>query len=285
MKKNILLQILMIALTASISTSAQVVIGELPAGDHTIDDGAIFQLKSDNQGLMIPKVLLQSRNDITTIPPALVEGLWIYNTSNLGSGLDKVSPGFYFWNGTRWEKMFNEGFTVQYEQTETLRVANTTTTYTIPGLDQDFVAPYTGTYEIHVTGYIHAPNHLDPNFESTVHGSYMLEIDNTKVAESAVSSNTKRTPTNAFQALARQTTMVHLVNLTEGTTYNFKVRARLWDHENVDPNSLNISGTCGGASSGYAFFGICSGPYNGNTSSLTDNAHDAYLTITLLQQL
>jgi hypothetical protein len=283
MKKNILVQFLMIALTASITTSAQVVIGELPAGDHTIDDGAIFQLKGDNQGLMIPKVALQSRNDITTIAPALVEGLWIYNTSNLGSGLDKVSPGFYFWDGTRWEKMFNEGFTVQYEQTETVRAANTTTTYTIPGLDQDLEAPYTGTYEIHVTGYIGAPNHLNTSFEATVHGSYMLEIDNTKVVESTVSSNTKNVP-GAFQALGRQTSMVHLVTLTEGTTYNFKVRARLWDHENVDPNSLNVSGSCGGPTTGYAFFGICSGPYNGN-NGLTQNAHDAYLTITLLQQL
>ena len=259
-------------------------IGESPAGDHSIDDGAIFQLKSDDKGLMIPQVALQSRTDITTISPALVEGLWIYNTSNLGTGLNRVSPGFYFWNGSVWEKMFNEGYTTQFEQTETTRAANTSTIYTIPGLDQNFVAPYTGTYELHVTGYIAAANMLDTAHESTVHGSYMLEIDNVKVAESTVSSNTKRAPTNAFQALGRQTTIVHHVNLTEGTTYNIRVRARLWDHQNVDPSSLNVSGVCGGPTSGYAFFGICSGPYNGN-DGLTDNAQDTYLTITLLQQL
>jgi len=285
MKKNTTIQFLMIVLLATIGVSAQVVIGESPAGDHTIDDGAIFQLKSEDKGLMIPKVELQSRNDVATIATTLVDGLWVYNTSNLGSGLDKVSPGFYFWNGTRWEKMFNEGFTVQYEQTETLRAANTTTTYTIPGLDQDFVAPYTGTYELHVTGYIAAANMSDTSFESTVHGSYMLEVDNTKVAESTVSSNTKRTPTNAFQALGRQTTIVHLVNLIEGDTYNFKVRARLWQQVNVNAGSLNVSGICGGAATGFAFFGICSGPYNGNDIAAIDNAQDTYLTITLLQQL
>lgn len=286
MKKYISPQLLvMIALTVTFVTSAQVVIGESPSGDHTIDDGAIFQLKSEDKGLMIPKVELQSRNDITTISATLEEGLWVYNTSNLGSGLDKVSPGFYFWNGTRWEKMFNEGFTVQYEQTETVRAANTTTTYTIPGLDQDFVAPYSGTYEIHVTGYIAAANMANTSMEGTVHGSYILEIDNTKVAESTVSSNTKRAPTNAFQALGRQTTMVHLVTLNEGDTYNFKVRGRLWAYENVDPNSLNVSSICGGPATGYAFFGICSDPYNGNDIPSVDNAQDAYLTITLLQQL
>ncbi|MCH2490537.1 MAG: hypothetical protein MK211_10345 [Flavobacteriales bacterium] len=284
MKKLFSIKLVLIALSVTITASAQVVIGESPAGDHSIDDGAIFQLKSDDKGLMIPQVALQSRTDITTISPALVEGLWIYNTSNLGTGLNRVSPGFYFWNGSVWEKMFNEGYTTQFEQTETTRAANTSTIYTIPGLDQNFVAPYTGTYELHVTGYIAAANMLDTAHESTVHGSYMLEIDNVKVAESTVSSNTKRAPTNAFQALGRQTTIVHHVNLTEGTTYNIRVRARLWDHQNVDPSSLNVSGVCGGPTSGYAFFGICSGPYNGN-DGLTDNAQDTYLTITLLQQL
>lgn len=284
MKKFTSIIILIMAFTISNCVSAQVVVGSSSlTGDVTIDDGATFQLKSEDKGLMIPKVLLQSRNDNTTISSP-TEGLWVYNTSSLGTGINKVSPGFYFWDGSRWEKMFNEGFTVQYEQTETVRAANTTTTYTIPGLDQTFTAPYTGVYEIHVTGYIAAANMLNTNFEGTVHGSYMLEIDSTKVDETTVSSNTKRTPTNAFQALGRQATMTHLVTLNEGDTYNIRVGARLWQHQNVDPNSLNISGICGGAATGYAFFGICSGPYNGN-DGLTDNAQDAYLTITLLQQL
>jgi len=285
MKKNIILPTLLLLFLCSFTVSAQVIIGESPTTGLTIADGAIFQLNSEEKGLMIPKVILQSRNDITTIAPPLVEGMWVYNTSDLGTGLDKVSPGFYFWDGSRWEKMFNEGYTMQYEQTSTERAANTSTTYTIPGLDQDFVAPYTGRYEIHVTGYIAALNHLNTSLEATVHGSYMLEIDNVKVAESTVSSNTKITPpSSAFQALGRQTTIVHLVDLIEGTTYNFKVRARLWDQQNVDPNSLDLSGTCGGPATGYAFFGVCSGPYNGN-NGLTENAQDAYLTITLLQQL
>jgi hypothetical protein len=283
MKKIISVHVLMIALTFSYVASAQVVIGESPAGDHSIEDGAIFQLKSDNQGLLIPRVALQSRLDVTTVSPTLVEGLWVYNTSTSGAGLDRVSPGFYFWDGAKWEKMFNEGYTVQYEQTETLRVPDIINTYTIPGLDQNFVAPYTGTYEIHASGYIAAANYASSSHEATVHGSYILEIDNVKVTENTVSSNTKRTPSSAFQALGRQTTLVYLVDLIEGNTYNIRLRARLWDHQNVDPNSLNVSGICGGAATGYAFFGICSGPYNGN-DGLTDNAQDAYLTITLLRQ-
>ena len=282
MKKYILAPLLMLSLTASVVVSAQVVIADA-SQDLTLDDGAIFQLKSDNKGLLIPNVFLNSRNDVSTISGTVVEGLWVYNTATSGSGVDRVSPGFYFWDNTRWEKIFTDGVTVQYEQTETVRAANTTTTYTIPGLDQDFIAPYTGAYEINVTGYIAAPDRANSSYESTVHGSYMLEIDNVKVAESTVSSNTKRAPTNGFQALGRQTSLVHLITLSEGQTYNFKTRARLWDYENVNPNSLNVSSICGGAATGYAFFGICSGPYNGN-NGLTENAQDAYMTITLLTQ-
>ncbi len=283
MKKYYIIQFLAIILIVSMNASAQVVIGEDSSGSLAIKNGAIVQLNSDDKGLMIPNVELSSRNDVSTITSP-VEGLWVYNTLTSGIGEDSVSPGFYFWNGMQWEKIFNAGFTTQYEQTEIVRAADITTTYTIPGLDQDFIAPYTGVYELHVTGYIAAPNHLNTSYEATVHGSYMLEIDGTKVAENTVSSNTKRTPSNAFQALGRQTTFIHLVTLYEGTTYNLKVRARLWDHQNVDPNSLNVTSFCGGATTGYAFFGICSGPYNGN-NGLTDNAQDGYLTITLLQQL
>lgn len=272
-KKYLFLLMFLHAVTAS----SQVVLG-----DNSIDNGAIFQLTSTDKGLMIPKVALTSRTDVTTITPSLVEGLWVYNTANAGSGLDTVSPGFYFWDSSNWVKIYNEGYTVQFEQTVTERSANTTTTYTIPGLDQNVVAPYTGTYEIHVTGYIAAANHSNTSFEAMVHGSYILEIDNVKVAESNVSSNTKVTP-SAFQALGRQTTIVYYVDLSAGQSYNFKVRGRLWQQVNVNASSLNVSGVCGGPSSGYAFWGICSGPYNGN-SGLTDNAQDAYLTITLLRQ-
>ncbi len=257
----------------AVDASAQVVIG-----GTTIDDGAIFQMKSSNKGLMIPKVSLTARTDVTTIDPGNVEGLWVYNVANSGSGLDRVAPGFYFWDASKWVRIYNEGFTVQFEQTETQRSADNTTIYTLPGLDQDVVAPYTGTYEIHVTGYIACPSADDTSRDGTVVGAYMLEIDNVKVAESMVSSNTKIV-TSHFQALGRQTTFVYHVDLSAGQSYNFKVRTRQWMHENAKLGSL--SGIYPG---NYAFWGISSTPYNGNNIPAIDNAQDAYLTITLLRQ-
>ena len=82
-KKFMFLLIILFAMDAS----AQVVLG-----GTTIDNGAIFQMKSTNKGLMLPKVALSDRNDATTIDPGNVEGLWVYNLANSGSGLDRVSP-------------------------------------------------------------------------------------------------------------------------------------------------------------------------------------------------
>ncbi|MBK5215034.1 MAG: hypothetical protein JJE55_15420 [Flavobacteriaceae bacterium] len=252
---------------------------QVAIGTTTLSNGVSLQLESSNKGLMIPKVALTSRLDITTVTPSLVEGLWVYNTATSGSGDYVVSPGFYFWDSDEWIKMYSEGYTVQYEQTATARSHDNTTIYTIPGLDQTIVSPYTGTYEIHVTGYIASDNHSSTSYEAMVHGSYMLYVDDVKVAESNVTSNTKRTPSSAFQALGRQTTMVYQFDMAEGQSYNFKVRVRQWQQVNVLYGSL----TACGSSDGYAFWGICSGPYNGN-DGLTDNAQNAYLTITLLRQ-
>lgn len=261
--------------------NAQVLIGDTTT-TNTVSDGAIFQLESSDKGLMLPRVALTSRTDNTTITPSLVEGLWVYNTASNGSGLDRVTPGFYFWDDTRWVRIYDEGYTVQFEQTVTERPQNTTQNYTIPGLDQNVTVPYTGTYEIHVSGYLAAANHLSSSEDGTVHGSYSLDIDGTRVAEANVTSNTKNTG-GSFQALGRQCVIVHHVDLVAGTSYNIRVRARLWQHENINRNSLNVSSLCGGPFRGYAFFGICTSPYNGNLLGI-DNAQDAYLTITLLRQ-
>lgn len=59
MKKYTSIIILIMAFTISNCVSAQVVVGSSSlTGDVTIDDGATFQLKSEDKGLMIPKVLL-----------------------------------------------------------------------------------------------------------------------------------------------------------------------------------------------------------------------------------
>ncbi len=78
------------------NTRAQQNIG---IGTRTPDASSLLELKSNNKGLLVPRVNLSSETDVITINnPAT--SLFIYNTNNsLPDG-----EGHYFWNGTKWSK-------------------------------------------------------------------------------------------------------------------------------------------------------------------------------------
>lgn len=94
MKK--ILQILFIAFT-SIS-SAQVGVGT------TSPNGAL-DVNSTNDGLLIPRVSLAATNIVTVTTPTISE--LVYNTNTSALGPNQVTPGFYYWNGTLWERLLN----------------------------------------------------------------------------------------------------------------------------------------------------------------------------------
>jgi len=246
-------------------------------GTTSLDDGVIFQLEDTNKGLMIPNVALTDRLDVTTITPSEIEGLWVYNTSNSGSGNDRVSVGFYFWDSDEWIRMYSEGFTVQYEQTAGVRSPDNSTWLDLTGLNQSFIAPYTGIYEIVLSAYIASPGQANASYEAVVHGEAAIFIDGTKVASNMVTSSTKLVPGN-YLALGQQVTVPWNVVLSAGTTYTIVGRVRQWQWENVSTTSLDsfVAGN-------YAIWGIPTSLYNGNDLGI-DNAQDAYLTITLLRQ-
>ena len=62
---------------------------------------AMFEVAAPNKGVLIPRVSLTSQDDINTIiSPAT--SLLVYNTATAGNSTNHVSPGFYYWNGSRW---------------------------------------------------------------------------------------------------------------------------------------------------------------------------------------
>ncbi len=69
-------------------------------GTNTPNASAILDTKSNNKGLLVPRIALGSETDVITINnPAT--SLFIYNTNNsLPDG-----EGHYFWNGTKWSKL------------------------------------------------------------------------------------------------------------------------------------------------------------------------------------
>jgi len=100
MKKIILIPFL-ILITVSFSFAQNVGInadGSLP------NSSAMLDIKSANKGLLIPRVTLTGTADATTIPSPATS-LMVYNTTAAGTGSTAVTPGFYYWENAKWNRL------------------------------------------------------------------------------------------------------------------------------------------------------------------------------------
>lgn len=73
---------------------------------------AALDIVSSNNGLLLPRIGLTSATDATTVvnqitANALVNGTTIYNTATSGTSPNNVTPGYYYWNTNRWERINN----------------------------------------------------------------------------------------------------------------------------------------------------------------------------------
>lgn len=87
-----------ILLFTSICT-AQVGIGTINPEESSLLD---INDPTGTKGLLIPRVALTATNDSSPIYPEPAESLLVYNTDHSGSSPFNVSPGYYYWDNTRW---------------------------------------------------------------------------------------------------------------------------------------------------------------------------------------
>jgi hypothetical protein len=84
--------------------NAQMKVGDNPT---VINTNSILELESISQGLLMPRVALDS----TTVASPLtahIAGMTVYNTATIKN----VTPGFYYNDGTKWVKMIGSGLSV-----------------------------------------------------------------------------------------------------------------------------------------------------------------------------
>ena len=93
--KKLLLQVLM---PFFLSTAFAQNVG---IGTVTPNASAMLDISATNKGILIPRVSLLNATDVGTIasPPL---SLLIYNTATAGTPALAVSPGYYYWNGSKW---------------------------------------------------------------------------------------------------------------------------------------------------------------------------------------
>jgi len=103
MKRNILSQLLVMAAFASAATShAQVGIGT-----NSPDISAQLEVSSTSKGFLPPRVTLTGTADATTIASPAT-GLMVYNTATAGTAPANVTPGIYYYDGAKWQRVINQ---------------------------------------------------------------------------------------------------------------------------------------------------------------------------------
>lgn len=93
--------VLMLILTSAISclTNAQSL--AVNSTGSAANSSAMLDVSSPVKGLLIPRVALLAKNDPSPVTSP-VESLLIYNTVVSGTGVNVVTPGYYYWSGSQW---------------------------------------------------------------------------------------------------------------------------------------------------------------------------------------
>jgi hypothetical protein len=84
--------------------SVVVIKAQVGIGTPTPNASAMLDISSTNKGLLVPRIALTGTGDKTTIPSPQTS-LLVYNKATAGSGTTAVTPGYYYWNGTAWERL------------------------------------------------------------------------------------------------------------------------------------------------------------------------------------
>ncbi|MDR2275807.1 MAG: hypothetical protein LBF27_33170 [Sphingobacterium sp.] len=79
---------------------------QIGIGTTTPHPSAVLEVSSQNKGLQLPVVNLNSTDDLSTVPSP-IKGFMVYNLSQNGSGETAVSKGVYSFDGERWHKILS----------------------------------------------------------------------------------------------------------------------------------------------------------------------------------
>ncbi len=80
--------------------------GATPDASALLDIDAAALPAAAKRGLLIPRIALTARNTAApVVSPAT--SLVVFNTATAGTAPNNVLPGFYYWSGAEWLRMFN----------------------------------------------------------------------------------------------------------------------------------------------------------------------------------
>ncbi|EDM43605.1 hypothetical protein SCB49_08443 [unidentified eubacterium SCB49] len=84
-------QLLSFGVLISVASNAQVGINTT-----SISPGTILDIKSDNKGIILPRLNINNLNTITPVTEGTTSGILAYNTNTT------TGPGYFYWDGAKW---------------------------------------------------------------------------------------------------------------------------------------------------------------------------------------
>ncbi len=100
--KNIALTLLLVGATGIYGQGLKV--GDNPG---TRNANSALEIESTNKGVAFPRIALTATNSKNPLNAGTgpLTGTIVYNTATAGSSPNNVTPGFYYWDGTAWQRM------------------------------------------------------------------------------------------------------------------------------------------------------------------------------------
>jgi hypothetical protein len=96
MKKIILLSLTFFSIPAFYT--------QVGIGTFNPNTSAALDVDATNKGFLAPRIALISNTDLATIASPAT-GLMIYNTATAGTSPNAVVPGYYYYSGSKWERL------------------------------------------------------------------------------------------------------------------------------------------------------------------------------------
>lgn len=235
-------------------------------------DGALLDINSTNKGFLMTRVALSATTNTAPITPSPTTGLLVYNTVTASSGSIQVTPGFYYWSGVEWRRLFNQGYTLSFTQLAEVRADNNVNTpVDLPNLDTSALTfPFNGTYQIVANAFYAAGNNTSLVSDGAAQGGISLQVSVnggafTKLKETYFTSSSKRINLVNVNNLAQNVTIIYNIDIDITNTYRFKIVGEEWLRNSTEPG----------------WFGKNTSAY---TNATTNEAQRGTMTITLIKQ-
>ncbi|WP_299685228.1 hypothetical protein [uncultured Dokdonia sp.] len=229
----------------------------------TPDPSSILDIVADDKGILIPRVSLNGKDDNTTIRLQQNEtrpatGLLVYNLSDAGTGDNTIAPGFYYYNKGAWVRLHDEGFSLEFDQTQEVQASSNANTYiAIPGLDTGIIKlPYAGVYKVSGTGFYSAGPRAGGNGNGNSNGdgvgiaSIALEMEvngiTSIVKERFVNGVSIDLGNNRrFDSIGQEISYSFSFEASPAEEYRFIVKGREWNSVNTTEEGIFGKDTAG----------------------------------------